>query len=193
MPNEPKRRSKREELIIAGLEEINRCGITNFSLRSVAQKAGVSCAAPAKHFGDKHGFVAAIIEYVNAQWNEEQQRILSESGESTRERLVAFSVGYIKFLVEKPHFRSILMLKDDELDQEFPAIGRGKTTKLTLDLVDKYCSEVGMDKETRLRKFYIVRSLIYGASLMFDNKELPYNEKVLEIVRQSIDREFDLA
>ena len=50
-----------------------------------------------------------------------------------------------------------------------------------------------MPRGPRLRKFYIVRSLIYGASLMFDNKELPYNEKVLEIVRQSIDREFDLA
>ena len=83
------------------------------------------------------------------------------------------------------------MLKDDELDTSHPT-GRGKTTQLTLNFVDKYCDEVGMDEATRLRKLFIVRSLIYGASLMFDNKELPYNEKVLETVRQSIDREFDL-
>lgn len=191
MAGETKRQSKREELIIAGIEEINRLGVANFSMRRAAEQAGVSCAAPSKHFGDKQGFLAAIIEYVNAQWHDEQMKILSECGSTTREQLVAFCIGYIKFLVEKPHFRSILTLKDDDFDNTY-RIGRGKTTTLSLSLVDKYCDEVGMSEETRLRKLYIVRSLIYGASLMFDNKELPYNEHTLDIVRQSIDREFDL-
>ncbi len=192
MPNsrEIKRHNKREALIIAGINEISRSGIAGFSMRRAAEMAGVSCAAPARHFGGKQGFIAAIIEYVNSQWHDEQVKILSNCPSSTREQLVCFSIGYIKFLVEKPHFRSILMLKDESLDSTFEA--RGKTTQLTLDLVSKYCSEVGMDDATRLRKLYIVRSLIYGASLMFDNGELPYNEQVLEIVRQSIDREFDL-
>ena len=190
MSNDIKRANKREELIIAGINEISRCGIAGFSMRRAAENAGVSCAAPARHFGGKQGFIAAIIEYVNAQWHDEQMRILASCGSSTREKLVCFSVGYIKFLVEKPHFRSILMLKDDELDNTYQ--GRGRTTELTLKLVDEYCKEVGMDEQTRLRKFYIVRSLIYGASLMFDNGELSYSNKVLDIVRQSIDREFDL-
>lgn len=190
MSNDIKRANKREELIIAGINEISRSGIAGFSMRRAAENAGVSCAAPARHFGGKQGFIAAIIDYVNAQWHDEQMRILSECGSTTREKLVCFSIGYIKFLVEKPHFRSILMLKDDELDNTYQ--GRGRTTKLTLELVDRYCSEVGMDESTRLRKFYIVRSLIYGASLMFDNGELPYSDRVLEIVRESIDREFDL-
>ena len=190
MINDIKRANKREELIIAGINEISRSGIAAFSMRRAAENAGVSCAAPARHFGGKQGFVAAIIEYVNSQWHDEQMRILSECGSGTREQLVAFSIGYIKFLVEKPHFRSILMLKDESLDHTYQS--RGKTTQLTLDLVSKYCDEVGMDEQTRLRKLYIVRPLIYGASLMFDNGELPYNEQTLEIVRQSIDREFDL-
>ncbi|MBR6046228.1 MAG: TetR/AcrR family transcriptional regulator [Ruminococcus sp.] len=190
MSNEVKRHNKRDELILAGIAELNRCGIANFSMRRVAQRAGVSCAAPARHFGDKQGFLAAILEYVNAQWHEEQLRILETCGSTTREQLVAFSVGYIRFLVENPHFRSILMLKDDDLDNQH-SVGRG-TTQLTLDFVHKYCDEVGMDEETRLRKLFVVRSLIYGASIMFDNKELPYNEKFMETVKNNIDREFDL-
>jgi len=191
MPNETKRQSRREELILAGLDEINRCGIANFSLRRVAQKAGVSCAAPSKHFGDKQGFIAAIVEYVNNQWHDEQMRILSVCGSSTRDKLVAFSVGYIKFLVEKPYFRSILMLKDDSFDNTYH-VGRGRTTSLTLELVAQYCAEVGMDDKTRMRKLYIIRSLIYGASLMFDNGELPYTDENLRTVEESINREFDL-
>ena len=191
MQNDVKRQNKREELIIAGISEISRSGIAGFSMRRAAQAAGVSCAAPARHFGGKQGFIAAIIEYVNRQWHDEQIRILSECGSSTRQQLVAFSVGYIKFLVEKPHYRSILMMKDDNLDDTCEE-RRGKTTQTTLELVYKYCDEVGMDQETRIRKLYIVRSLIYGASLMFDNGELPYNEETLRVVEQSIDREFDL-
>ncbi|MBR6101346.1 MAG: TetR/AcrR family transcriptional regulator [Ruminococcus sp.] len=190
MSNDAKRQNKREELILAGISEISRSGIAGFSMRRAAEQAGLSCAAPARHFGGKQGFIAAIIDYVNGQWRDEQTKILSQCGPTLREQLVEFSLGYIKFLVEKPHFRSILMLKDDSLDSTYQS--RGKTTKLTLDLVDKYCDEVGMDEATRLRKFYIVRSLIYGASLMFDNGELPYTEEVLEIVKESIDREFDL-
>lgn len=190
MSNDIKRANKREELIIAGISEISRSGIAGFSMRRAAEKAGVSCAAPARHFGGKQGFIAAIIDYVIAQWHDEQIRILSECGNTTREKLVCFSIGYIKFLVEKPHFRSILMLKDDDLDSACQ--GRCRTTQLSMDLVGQYCSEVDMDEETKFRKFYIVRSLIYGASLMFDNGELPYNDETLDIVRQSIDREFDL-
>lgn len=191
MPNETKRQNKREELIEAGIGEISKCGIANFSMRRAAQRAGVSCAAPARHFGDKQGFIAAVVEYVNAQWADEQVRILESCGSSTREKLVAFSVGYIKFLVEKPHFRTILTLKEDNVDNTYH-VSRGKTSSTTLELVAQYCKEVGMDDQTRLRKLFVVRSLIYGAAIMFETGELPYTDEILEIVKKNIDREFDL-
>ena len=59
-------------------------------------------------------------------------------------------------------------------------------------MVLKYCKQVGMPIEVRERKLYVVRSLIYGAALMFDNKEMRYNESNLQYVREMIDREFDL-
>ena len=191
MPKEIKRQNKREALIEAGIAEISRCGVSDFSLRRVAQRAGVSCAAPARHFGDKHGFIAAVVDYVNAQWAEEQQRILESCGSSTREKLVAFSIGYIRFLVEKPHFRSILTLKDDKLDNTFH-ISRGKTSSATLDLISQYCKENNLDDKTRIRKQIVIRSFIFGAAIMFINGEMPYTDEVIEIIRQNIDREFDL-
>ncbi|MGN1065648.1 MAG: hypothetical protein ACI4QC_09560, partial [Thermoguttaceae bacterium] len=41
-------------------------------------------------------------------------------------------------------------------------------------------------------KMYVVRSLIYGASLMFSNGELVYDDYTMGFVRAAIDREFDL-
>ena len=50
----------REELILAGIEEIEAHGVRGFSLRRVAKKCGVSCAAPYKHFADLNDFLLAI-------------------------------------------------------------------------------------------------------------------------------------
>ena len=47
-------------------------------------------------------------------------------------------------------------------------------------------------KTMRSEKTYIIRSLIYGAALMFDNGEMEYNEENMNYVKYSIDREFDL-
>lgn len=191
MYDAPKRRSKREELIKAGLEELNQYGLDSFSIRRVAYKCGVSCAAPSKHFGDRKGFIAAIIEYVNTQWHTIQTKILEEYKDNIRVQLVEISVCYVRFLVDNPHFRSIIMLKDDDFDSVYHKM-RGELSGLTQRLVNEYCNQVNMDDDTKVRKLYVVRALIYGAALMFDNGELEYNEHMLDVVRKNIDREFDL-
>ena len=43
----------REELIRAGIDEINIHGANGFSIRRIATACGVSSAAPYKHFKDK--------------------------------------------------------------------------------------------------------------------------------------------
>ena len=105
----------------------------------------------------------------------------------TRQLLVEFSISYVIFLVENPFLRSILMIKDDEFDMVYNKL-RAEMSKLTQELVAKYCREVNMPEETYVRKLYVVRALIYGAALMFDNGELEYNEENLEFVRKNIDR-----
>ena len=186
-----RRNSKREDLIKAGIAEINQYSISGFSVRRVAESCGMSCGAPYKHFGNKKGFIMAIIEYVNEQWHERQQKILDAYPNDTRAQLVEISVDYVKFLVEHPHFRSILTLKDDEFDNIYHK-RRGELSSLTQQLVKKYCDDVNMPPEVRIRKLYVIRALIFGAALMFDNGELPYNKEMLENVRYSMNREFDL-
>lgn len=183
--------SRRMQLIEAGIEEINTHGVTGFSCRRVASACGLSCAAPAKHFGDRNGFLAAIIDYVNGLWAEEQARILEANEGSLRRQIVEESVGYVEFLGKNPHYRSILMLKDDEFDNTYHK-KKGEVSSPTQKLIADYCAEVGYTDEQRIRKTYVIRSLIFGAALMFDTGEIPKTQETLEMVRQCIDREFDL-
>ncbi len=191
MSDEKKKSHLKEQLILAGIDEIDRHGITDFSIRRVAASCGVSSGAPYKHFRDKHEFIAEIVRYINQRWQRKQLEIVQRNPDNTRAQLVESGVDYVKFLVENPHFRSIIMLKDDDFDSSYHKM-RGKISELTSSLIAKYCEEVKMDDVTRRRKFYVVRALVYGAALMFDNGEMELNEENLNFVRQNIDREFDL-
>lgn len=102
----------RHQLILAGIDEIDAHGVQSFSMRRVAKACGVSCAAPYRHFRDKDAFLAAIVAYIGQLWDRRQQDILSQTTLSLREQLVESALGYIRFLVENPAFRAILLSTD---------------------------------------------------------------------------------
>ena len=187
----PRRNSKREDLIKAGIQEINKHGIAGFSMRRIADDCGLSCGAPYKHFENRKDFIAAVIEYVNGQWRVRQQELLDQYAGDLRRQIVEMSVGYVEFLMEHPHYRSILMLKDEEFDNTYHRL-RGELSSPTQQLAQQFFDSVGMDYFTSRRKVYVVRSLIFGAVILMDNGEMAYNQETLEFIRFSINREFDL-
>lgn len=181
--------TSRERLILAGIAELEKHGLHNFSIRRVATASGMSCAAPYKHFEDKRDFIAAIIYYVNDRWRELSREIAKGFAGDTRRQLVEISLGYIRFLHDNPHFRAIMLLRDTGLEKD------GSRRILNLDrgsrrLVDRYCKEVNMTPEVRKRKSFVIYSLIYGAIMMLDNGEFPYEES-MKMVEELIIREFE--
>ena len=184
-------KNMREVLIRAGIDEINAHGVTSFSIRRVAESCSVSCAAPYKHFKDKREFIAAIIEYVNEQWRVRQQEVLADCGDDLRRQIVEVSVNYIRFLMEKPYYRSILMLKDEQFDNIYHKV-RGHLSSRSQQMEMEFFSTVDWDDNTKKRKLYVVRALIFGSVFMFDTGEMQYNEETMENIRYNIDREFDL-
>lgn len=187
----PRRNSKREDLIKAGIQEIDKHGIAGFSMRRIADDCGLSCGAPYKHFENRKDFIAAVIEYVNGQWRVRQQELLDQYAGDLRRQIVEMSVGYVEFLMEHPHYRSILMLKDEEFDNTYHRL-RVELSSPTQQLAQQFFDSVGMDDFTSRRKVYVVRSLIFGAVILMDNGEMAYNQETLEFIRFSINREFDL-
>ncbi|MEG2001322.1 MAG: TetR/AcrR family transcriptional regulator [Evtepia sp.] len=183
--------SVRNRLVRAGLQELNQYGVQNFSVRRVATACDVSCAAPYKHFKDKESYIAAIIQYGKEMWAERQLRVLERLPNSRRAQLVEISLEYVRFLVENPYFRSIIMLTNAEFDDESLRL-RGRISETTQTIVKEYCAEVGMSKSAAKFKLYVVISLIYGAALMFDNGGLEYNEENMDLVAHGIKREFEL-
>ena len=182
-------RDLRQDLIEAGIEEINMYGANDFSVRRVANACGVSTAAPYKHFKDKKEFIGAIIDFVNEQWAVEQDRLLASCADDPRTQMVTVATGYIKFLMEKPYYRQTLMLKNAEFDNLYHR-KRGEINSRTEQIMQRVKEAYHLSDEKWERKALMVRSLLFGSVFMFDSGEFEYNEKALENLRYIIDREF---
>ena len=181
----------REALIIAGINEINEHGVTGFSIRRVAEACNVSCAAPYRHFDGKKDFIAAIIDYVNDQWAIRQEEVLSHCGNSLREQIIEISLNYVRFLMEKPYYRSVLMLKDDEFDNLYHK-KRTQFGSLSQALEAQLFSASGYPVDVWKRKLMMARALIFGVIFLYDAGEFEYNDTTLEYLRYTLNREFEI-
>ncbi len=181
----------REALILAGIHEINANGVAAFSIRRVAEACGVSCAAPYRHFESKRDFIAAIIDYVNDQWATRQEEIIAQCGPSLREQIIEISLNYVRFLMDKPTYRSILMLKDEEFDNLYHK-KRTQFGSLSQSLNAQLFAASSYSEEVWNRKLMMVRSLIFGVVFLYDAGEFEYNETTMEYLRYTINREFDI-
>lgn len=185
------KRNLREELILAGIEEINIHGANGFSVRRVADACGVSSAAPYKHFKDKKEFISAIIDYVNEQWAVAQDEVLRSCGGDLRKQMVEVAVGYVRFLMEKPYYRQTLMLKNADFDNLYHR-KRGELNSRTQQIMAQIKQAYDLSDEVWRRKALMVRSLLFGAVFMFDSGEFTYSQESLEDIRYIINREFEV-
>jgi len=183
-------KNTKKALIKAGIHELHENGFSDFSMRRVAAACGVSCAAPYRHFKDKNELILEIFKYISKKWYLTQNMILSEYSDE-RERLVEISIAYLRFLLENPDYFRIIFIESEAFAQEQHSAKAG-ISSLVRELIAKYCQSVGMSESDRVRKTYIVRSLIFGAVLMIHNGEIEDNESAFDMVRESISREFDI-
>ena len=104
----------REQLITAGIVELEAHGMADFSLRRVAAACNLSCAAPYKHFKGKEDLIEAIFAHIHTQL-ELLLRQIRQVHPDPKEQLVESCLAYIRFCIANPHFRAILMLSGRRL------------------------------------------------------------------------------
>ncbi len=151
--NMPPKKSKyhhgdlRVALIRAADEIIAEGGIETFSLRAAAQRAGVSPAAPAHHFGSAKGLLTevALLAY------ERVDRYLEEAGRSDDvvADVRALGLAFVTFAVDHPgHFR--LMFRNDLVNRNhprYPDVSKKPGLRLGLALLAYHGnSEVDLDR-----------------------------------------------
>jgi AcrR family transcriptional regulator len=117
----------RAALIRAGESVLAETGIEGFSLRRVAREVGVSHSAPAHHFGDTQGLLAALAtdgftRFLAAM----QARQNAAATQDARALLTASGLGYMDFALDAPALFS-LMFGSERVDFCDPALDQAAT------------------------------------------------------------------
>jgi AcrR family transcriptional regulator len=108
-------------LIKAGVEILSKEGIGALSLRKVAQRAGVSHAAPYSHFTDKQALIAAIsTEGYRVLYDKLEVTIQRYDGDPLRQ-LVEAAWAYTRFALDDPDHFKITLSGVVEKEKEYPA------------------------------------------------------------------------
>lgn len=92
----------RNALIQAGLELLSEGGAHELDLRKVARRAGVSHAAPYRHFAGKQALIAAINEEGFHMLADRIRSTLREVPDEPVEQLVGVALAYVRFAQENP-------------------------------------------------------------------------------------------
>ncbi len=179
MQNELGTASVKEQLIIAGIEELEAHGISDFSLRRVAAACNVSCAAPYKHFESKEQLIDEIFTYIGTQLSHLLEQVGDIYKDDPKKKLVESGIAYIRFCLANPHFRAIMTISEETLP-----------LKAIVKPLLMECLPHISPRETTRREL-LIRSLIYGSAVMLESGELPDSADSIEDIRQSIERTID--
>ena len=134
----------RNALIEEGIKMINSSGEDSLSMRKLAEKCGVSMAAPYAHFKNKEEMINAIKQYVEDAFTEYLQAAVNKAEADVEARIVALGIAYVSFFIDNPEYFTFLFSRGYvhlNLDFKSPDENTFKPYKLLKDLCSRYFDE----------------------------------------------------
>lgn len=185
--------ANREKFVKAAVSELEEHGASDFSIRRVARRCGVSCAAPYKHFESREALIFEVIRYINRKWDTIRNDTMAAYADvSPKEKIVAVCMAYLTFLCTYPEYQTILFMNDRLFPIEVLA-EKGRLSLAIDGLISEYCRSVSMPDEVRERKQYVICSLLCGTAVMVNSGAIPFDSRTIARMKTHIEREFDLA
>jgi AcrR family transcriptional regulator len=106
----------RAALVSAAMELLEESGERELSLRAVARRAGVSPAAPYRHYADREALVSAVA---GLGYRELAERLAAaHPSPSTPEQLASVAIAYVQFALERPALFRIMFGEPCDRDND---------------------------------------------------------------------------
>jgi AcrR family transcriptional regulator len=106
----------RAALVRAAMELLEESGEAELSLRAVARRAGVSAAAPYRHYADREALISAVAALAYRELAE--QLAAAHPSPSTPEQLASVATAYVQFALERPALFRIMFGPCDRANDE---------------------------------------------------------------------------
>jgi AcrR family transcriptional regulator len=154
----------RAACVSAAMEVLEESGETALSLRAVARRAGVSPAAPYRHYADREALVSAVAAL---GYRELAERLgAAHPSPSTTEQLTSVAVAYVQFALERPALFRIMFGEPCDRDNDERTAATAAVTLYLREIVGR--AFPGADAEAMSTAIW---ALVHGlAFLHLDGK-----------------------
>jgi AcrR family transcriptional regulator len=159
----------REALIRATRQLVEQRGAENFTLADACRVAGVTTAAPYRHFRGKQEILEEIASRGFDELKNRSMAIVAEKGEGTLQGIVAMGQAYVGFAVEETAVFRLMFGQQPSLKKAEHVLGTGHACFANLiDQIALYCKRNkvrGDAQQIALRMWTFVHG---AASLLID-------------------------
>ena len=103
-----------ETLLEESMAMIHEEGMSQFSLRKLAKRVGVSPTACYNHFSNMEDLLSAITEYIDARFTEAVEKGVEKSLSNPRNLMIELGKEYVSFFAENPFYFSYIFENTDK-------------------------------------------------------------------------------
>jgi AcrR family transcriptional regulator len=157
----------REALIDATRRLVEQRGAENFTLADACRVAGVTTAAPYRHFRGKQQILEEIAARGFEELNKRSMAVAVAKGEGTLEGIVAMGQAYVAFAVEKTAVFRLMFGQQPSLKEAEHVLGTGRACFAdVIEQVALYCkrNKVRGEKEEIALRLW---TFVHGAASLF--------------------------
>lgn len=175
----------REALVQAGIDILTEGGLSSFTLRECARRAGVSHAAPKNHFPTIEHLKAEI----GARGFEQMQRELAAAADaapspSAEGRLVAMGAAYVRFATANPAAYQ-MMFRDQDSFERTPHYSAAAEAAW-MQLEEAVTDVIGPGRDDVEARAAHAFALVHGFASLIIDKRLPPGVETDEVIAQSL-------
>jgi len=135
----------RSALVDAALRLIRSQGLSALTLRAAARLAGVSQAAPYRHFADKDALLAAVAEQGFRGISATMRAALAAAGNDPLPRFRALGAAYVEFACAHPSHFKVMFGREMASRSGYPVLRAAarETFQLLVDAL-AHCQRAGL-------------------------------------------------
>ena len=163
----------RGQLLEAVRDLVETHGPDGFSVAEACRRAGVSTAAPYKHFRDRHEILRGVVLLAMERMRAAMQAGADAHPAGDTRRIAALGQAYVDFARAEPGlFRTMFGLTEGHQDDPDLTAAGDATRRLVEEVVAEHLGISPDDAEARLRA-YALWCFVHGHSFLCLDSKLP--------------------
>ena len=159
----------KEALVQAAYALVAEHGAENFLLSDACRLAGVSTAAPYKHFRDRDEILEIVVARAFDELADRSTAAVAAKGEGTLEGIIAMGEAYVTFAAEQQRLFRLMFGQNPQLKKAKDVVDDGKRCFMgVIEQVARYCEVNGLPGDPRAIAIRLWTFVHGAASLLID-------------------------